>query len=84
MKSVSISEARKRLGTVLDDAQRRPVVISRGGRDIAVVVSISEYNRLRSGLVQAFLNLRNSVAAEAGANGLTEKGLAHLLEEGDP
>ena len=39
--------------------------------------------RLRSGNIQAFLDLRNQVAAEAAANGLTEKRLNELLADDD-
>jgi PHD/YefM family antitoxin component YafN of YafNO toxin-antitoxin module len=35
-----------RLGAILDEAQRRPVVIRRQDRDIAVVLSMAEYERL--------------------------------------
>ena len=35
--------------------------------------------RLRAGNIQAFLDLRNEVAARAAASGLTEERLAELL-----
>ncbi len=79
MKYVAATEAKNRLGAVLDDAQREPVVIRRQDRDIAVVLSMAEYERLRSGNVQAFLDLRNEIAAEAAANGLTNERLAEIL-----
>lgn len=79
MKSVAATEAKNRLGAILDDAQREPVVIRRQDRDIAVVMSMSEYERLRSGNVQAFLDLRNDVAAQAARGGLTARRLAKLL-----
>lgn len=79
MKTVAATEAKNRLGAILDDAQREPVVIRRQDRDIAVVISMAEYERLRSGNVQAFLDLRNEAAAQAAANGLTEERLAEIL-----
>jgi prevent-host-death family protein len=79
MKYVAATEAKNRLGAILDDAQREPVVIRRQDRDIAVVLSMAEYERLRSGNVQAFLDLRNDIAAEAAKNGLTDERLAELL-----
>ncbi len=79
MKRVAATEAKNRLGAILDDAQREPVVIRRQDRDIAVVMSMAEYERLRAGNIQAFVELRKQVAAEAAANGLTEQRLNELL-----
>jgi prevent-host-death family protein len=83
LKTVPATEAKNRLGAILDDAQREPIVISRQERDIAVVLSMADYERLRSGNIQAFLDLRNQVAAEAAANGLTEERLNELLADDD-
>jgi antitoxin YefM len=83
MKTVAATEAKNRLGAILDEAQREPIVIRRQERDIAVVLSMADYERLRSGNIQAFLDLRNHVAAEAAANGLTEERLNELLADDD-
>ena len=58
-------------------------MIRRQDRDIAVVLSMAEYERLRSGNVRAFLDLRNEVAAQAATAGLTDKKLAELLTGDD-
>jgi prevent-host-death family protein len=79
MKRVAATEAKNRLGAILDEAQREPIVIRRQNRDIVVVLSMSDYERLRAGNIRAFLDLRNEVAAQAAASGLTEKRLAKLL-----
>ena len=83
MKSVAATDAKNRLGAILDEAQREPIVIRRQGRDIAVVMSMADYERLRSGNIQAFLELRNQIASEAAANGLTELRLNELLADDD-
>ena len=83
MKTVPATEAKNRLGAILDDAQREPIVIRRQDRDIAVVLSMADYERLRSGNIQAFLDLRNQVAAEAAAHGLTAKRVNELLADDD-
>ena len=83
MKRVPATEAKNRLGAILDDAQHEPVVIRRQDRDIAVVLSMADYERLRSGNIQAFLDLRSQVAAQATANGLTEDRLNELLADDD-
>lgn len=82
MKRVAATEAKNRLGAILDEAQREPIVIRRQDRDIAVVMSMADYERLRSGNVQAFLELRNQVADQAAAAGLTADRLASLLTDG--
>ena len=83
MKTVAATEAKNRLGAILDDAQREPIVIRRQDRDIAVVLSMADYERMRSGNIQAFVDLRNQVAAEAAANGLTAERLNELLAVDD-
>ena len=83
MKSVPATEAKNRFGAILDDAQREPVVIRRQDRDIAVVLSMADYERLRSGNIQAFLDLRKQVADEAAAAGLTDERLNELLAGDD-
>lgn len=81
MKTVAATEAKNRLGAILDAAQREPIVIRRQERDIAVVLSMADYNRLRSANVRAFLDLRNEVAAEAAKTGLTDERLTELLND---
>lgn len=81
MKTISAAEARVRFETVLDESQRMPVVIRDRDRDVAIVLSIADYERLRGGAVQAFLDLRNEVAREAAAAGLTQERLSDLLDE---
>ena len=83
MKTVPATEAKNRLGAILDDAQHEPVVIRRQDRDIAVVLSMADYERLRSGNIQAFLDLRKRIADEAAANGLTDQSLNELLADDD-
>jgi prevent-host-death family protein len=83
MKRITATEAKNRLGAIIDDAQREPVIIQRQERDVAVVISMQEYERIRQGNVQAFLDARNELAAEAKRNGLTEEKLRELLDEQD-
>ena len=54
-------------------------MIRRQDRDIAVVLSMADYDRLRWANIAALLELRDEVAAEAAAAGLTEERLAELL-----
>jgi prevent-host-death family protein len=83
MKSVTTTEAKDNLEEILDEAQREPIVIRRQDRDIAVVLSMADYERLRTGNIQAFLDLREEVTAHAADKGLTEERLAKLLTDDD-
>ncbi|MGE3275698.1 MAG: type II toxin-antitoxin system Phd/YefM family antitoxin [Vicinamibacterales bacterium] len=83
MKTVTATEAKHRLGAILDDAQREPVFIRRRGGDGAVVLSMAHYDALRSGTVHAFLHVRNEVAAQAALHGLTDDRLVELLRDSD-
>ena len=64
MKTIAATEAKNRLGAVLDDAQREPIVIRRQDRDIAVVLSMVEYQRLTSGRETPFARARAEHVAE--------------------
>jgi prevent-host-death family protein len=81
MKTVAATEAKNRLGAILDDAQREPVVIERQNRPIAVVLSMAQYERMRTSSIRAFLDARDRLAAEAAKNGLTEEKLQALLAD---
>ena len=83
MKIVAATEAKNRLGAILDEAQREPIVIRRQDRDIAVVISFAEFERMRASNVNAFLEASKALAAEAKAKGLTAKKLASLLADED-
>lgn len=83
MKSVSATEARNNLNAILDDAQGGPIVIRRQDLHVAVVMSMADYERLRSRNVRAFLDLRTTIAEQAAASGLTKKGLTDLLATDD-
>ncbi len=83
MKIVAATEAKNRLGSILDAAQREPVVIRRQDRDIAVVLSMADYNRLRSANARAFLELRDEIATDAAKAGLTDERLTELLTDDD-
>lgn len=57
MRSISATDAKQKLAALLDTAQREPVMIRRHGRDIAVILSAEEYDRLRGarGRISALL-----------------------------
>ena len=83
MQTISANEAKQSLGRVLDRAQREPVLIRRHNRDVAVLISSDEYNRLRGLNVREFQEFCDRIGEEARRKGLTEDRLAALLTDAD-
>ena len=81
MKTVSATEAKQALSAVLDAAQREPVVIRRQKRNIAVVLSMAEYEKMRSLNIEAFQHFCDRLGAKARARGLTEAKFKKLLDD---
>jgi len=51
MTAISATDAKLKLATLLNQAQRGPVMIRRNHRDVAVMLSATEYRRLHDGPV---------------------------------
>lgn len=81
MRTVSATEAKQKFAEIIDAAQHEPVRIRRHNRDLAVVVSAQEYERLNRGRWKEFNRLAAVAAEQAQANGLTEEILAEILAE---
>jgi prevent-host-death family protein len=81
MRYVSATDAKQRLAALLDAAQREPVVIRRQKRDVAVILSPQEYDRLRALNIDEFERFCDRVAEQAAARGLTEDRLAAILQD---
>jgi len=81
MRYVSATDAKQRLAALLDAAQREPVTIRRQNRDVAVLLSPEEYDRLRALNTEEFARFCDSIAERAAARGLTEDKLAEILAD---
>jgi prevent-host-death family protein len=81
MRTVSATDAKQRLAALLDAAQREPVVIRRQNRDVAVIMSAEEYERIRDLNAAEFQRFCDRVAAHAKTRGLTEPVLKKLLKD---
>ena len=73
MRYVSATQAKQALAAVLDAAQREPVVIKRQQREVAVVLSMQEYERLTGSNTEAFQRFCDRIGEEAKKRGLTEE-----------
>ncbi len=81
MRYVTATDAKQRLAALLDAAQREPVVIRRHKRDVAVILSAEEYDRLRAFNVAEFQRFCDRVAGKAAAHGLTARKLQQILRD---
>jgi len=81
MRYVSATDAKQRLAALLDAAQREPVVIRRQKRDVAVLLSPQEYERLRALNRDEFQRFCDRVGQQAAERGMSEDKLAELLAD---
>lgn len=81
MRTMSATEAKQNMGALLDTAQSEPVTIRRQNRDIAVVLSTREYDRLRAINLVELTRFCARIGQRAEAAGMTEEKLAKLLAE---
>lgn len=81
MRCISATEAKQRLAALLDAAQREPIMIRRQNRDVAVIMSAEQYDRMRGVRDDDFEKFCDQVGAEAVSRGLTEDILADILKD---
>jgi len=81
MRSVTASEAKQGLAAVIEMAAKEPVVICRQKREVAVVLSVAEYQRLGRFNTAEFQRFCDGVGQRAAQAGLTEDKLADLLAD---
>jgi prevent-host-death family protein len=81
MRTISATDAKQRLAALLDAAQREPVLIRRQNRDVAVIMSAQEYERIRKINVEEFQRFCDRVGAEAVKRGMNGEILADILKD---
>jgi len=83
MKVMTIAEAQAAFDKVLESLVEDSVVLKRGEDDVAAVISIEDYDKLRRLKVEEFLALCERLGRQAEARGLSEEKLAELLRNDD-
>jgi prevent-host-death family protein len=81
MKTVSATDAKQRFAAVIDAAQREPVRVRRQNRDVAIILSPEEYDRMRGVSIDELDRLCERVSQQAAERGLTDAILAELLKD---
>jgi prevent-host-death family protein len=81
MQTISATDAKQAFGAALDAAQREPVFIRKQNRDVAVLLSVQEFEKLRGLRIDAFDRSAEIMAAKAAARGMTDESLAELMSD---
>ena len=81
MRTVSATQAKQGLAGVIEAARREPVIIQRQNRDVAVVLSPAEYQRLVRLNVDEFQRFCDQVGVKTESAGLTQEKLDQLLAD---
>jgi prevent-host-death family protein len=71
MKSMTAADAKRGFGALLDAAQREPVTITKNGREVAVLVSREDFERLEA-LEDAYWGALAEEARKEGSLGVEE------------
>jgi prevent-host-death family protein len=81
MQYISASNARAAFSDVIAKAQKEPVMIQRQHKNVAVMISSEEYEKLRRVRTRELDDLCRRASAYAKKQGLSEKKLAALLAD---
>jgi prevent-host-death family protein len=82
MRYTAASDTEPKLAALLDAAQGEPVFIERGQQEVAVLLSVREYERLSGKAAREFNEFCDVIAGRAATRGLTEEKLDELLNHG--
>lgn len=79
MKAATATDVKNRFGEFLDESKSEPVVVNRNGRNVAVLISWAEYERLNA-LEDAWWAARAKAAEAEGRYLSPEKSMEALLK----
>jgi prevent-host-death family protein len=78
---MSSTDAKQSFGAALDAAQRHPILIQKQNRDVAVLMSVQEYDKLRGMRLKILDNIADQIAAEARRRGYTDQQLEAMIAD---
>jgi hypothetical protein len=81
MQFISATENTQTFATVIKQAKGEPVIIREQDRDIAVILSMADYQRITQINIQEFQQFRKKLGQKAQERGLTEDKLNKLLTQ---
>jgi prevent-host-death family protein len=81
MATISATRAKQNFAALIDQAQREPVRIQRHERDVAVLVSAEEWEKIHRMRVQELIRLSEENGRYAEAQGMTDELLEKLLAD---
>lgn len=83
MQTFTATEAKQTFSAVLQACEREPVYIQKQKRDVAVVLSLQEYQRLTAAHLSEFQRFCDEAGQKAALQGMDEATLAQLLAQDD-
>jgi prevent-host-death family protein len=81
MQYLSSNSIINNISTILETVKKEPVVISQEQEEVAVILSIEEYQKIVSYNIQDFQYFCDRVGQKAEAKGLTESKLLEILAD---
>lgn len=81
MRNATPIQNEQQFSALVQAAQSGPVTIERQNRELAVILSIGDYERMRAVHLERLKELGSEISAEAKAKGLTEEILKRMLAE---
>lgn len=83
MQQISVSELQSNLASIINKAQREPVLINDNGRNEVAIISMNDYEELVKIKNLRLKNLAEELGKEAQQNGLTLEILNDILNSED-
>jgi prevent-host-death family protein len=81
MPTVSATHAKQNFAAIVDQAQREPVRIQRHDRDVAVLVSAQEWEKIHNMRVEQLIRFTEETGRYAASKGMTDGVLEQLLAD---
>jgi prevent-host-death family protein len=81
MTEISATQAKQQFAALLDAAQRGPVRIKRHDREVAVLISAEEWEKVHKMRVEELLRISEENGRYAASHGMTENLLEKLLAD---